>query len=233
MSLPIQVREKYLRRFDQLIADGKAIHAAIETVHGQYDPNYCSSETGNRRPDKHVVDWTSFVRWRTNALTLMDQIIPKQSAHRNAVRLIGNIQNKKDSLEWGISFLTGIKDDFEHGILDDLSLQVEAEIAGDYMGQAEQLLTEGQPGKFDHVPAAVLAGAVLEKALRALCVKQVPPIDILNHKGEQKTMTPLIEELKRANVILETKAKQLRGYAGIRNDAAHGDFDKFSRHDVE
>ena len=26
------------------------------------------------------------------------------------------------------------------------------------MGQAEGLLKEGQPGKFDHIPAAVLAG---------------------------------------------------------------------------
>ncbi len=42
--------------------------------------------------------------------------------------------------------------------------QFEAEIAADYMGQAEELLNEGSSGKYDHVPAAVLAGAVLEKS---------------------------------------------------------------------
>ncbi len=52
------------------------------------------------------------------------------------------------------------------------------------MGQAEQLLDEGQSGKYDHVPAAVLSGAVLEKALRTLCGKQVPPIATVNSKGE-------------------------------------------------
>ena len=65
--------------------------------------------------------------------------------------------------------LEAFRDDFEQGFLDDILLKVEAEVAADYMGQAESLLKEGQPGKFDHVPAAVLAGAVLEKALKTLC----------------------------------------------------------------
>ncbi len=112
-------------------------------------------------------------------------------------------------------------------------LQVEAEIAADYMGQAEQLLAEGQSGKYDHVPAAVLSGAVLEKALRTLCGKQVPPIATVNSKGEPLTLNPLIEALKKAGVFNELKAKQLRAWADIRNKAAHGEFDQFSRHDVE
>ncbi|HKM58502.1 MAG TPA: hypothetical protein VJX28_07125 [Chthoniobacterales bacterium] len=53
---------------------------------------------------------------------------------------------------------------------------MEAEVAADYMGQAEGLLKEGQPGKFDHVSAAVLAGAALEKTLRTFCNEQPPPV---------------------------------------------------------
>jgi len=106
-------------------------------------------------------------------------------------------------------------------------------MAADYMGQAENLLAEGQRGKFDHVPAAVLAGAVLEKALRTMCSQQQPPVLIVNARGERKTLNPLIEDLKKAGAFNETKAKQLRVWAGIRNHAAHGEFDQFKRADVE
>lgn len=46
-------------------------------------------------------------------------------------------------------------------------------------------------------------------------------------------MNPLIDELKSAGVFNELKAKQLRGWADIRNAAAHGESEKFKRTDVE
>lgn len=112
------------------------------------------------------------------------------------------------------------------------NLKVEAEVAADYMGQAEGLLKEGQPGKFDYVPAGVLAGALLEKALRTLCDEQQPPVSIVNAKGELRTLNSLIDELKKAEVFNELKAKQLRSWADIRNAAAHGPFSDFGKADV-
>ena len=101
------------------------------------------------------------------------------------------------------------------------------------MGQADALLKEGQPGAFDHVPAAVLSGAVLEKALRTLCDRQQPQIPITNANGDSKTLNPLIDDLKKAGVFNELKAKQLRAWADIRNKAAHGEFNQFTKGDVE
>jgi Tfp pilus assembly protein PilN len=129
--------------------------------------------------------------------------------------------------------LRGVKDDFEQGFLDDLATAIEAEIASNYMGQAEHLLAEGQRGKFDHVPAAVLAGAVLENSLRTICGQQQQPIAINNSNGDFKTLSPLVDDLKRAGVFNEAKAKQLRAWADIRNLAAHGEFTQFTRSDVE
>jgi hypothetical protein len=86
---------------------------------------------------------------------------------------------------------------------------------------------------FDHVPAAVLSGAVLEKALRTLCDQQNPPISTNKSNGERKTLDPLITDLRKDRVFNETKAKQLRAWAAIRNHAAHGEFDQFTRKDVE
>jgi uncharacterized protein YutE (UPF0331/DUF86 family) len=51
--------------------------------------------------------------------------------------------------------------------------------------------------------------------------------------GDPKTLTPLIDDLKKTGVFNELKAKQLRAWADIRNNAAHGEFDQFKRADVD
>jgi len=66
-----------------------------------------------------------------------------------------------------------------------------------------------------------------------MCEQQVPPIPTLNAKGDHKTLNPLIEDLKKAGAYNESKAKQLRAWAAVRNHAAHGEFDEFNRTDVE
>jgi hypothetical protein len=93
-------------------------------------------------------------------------------------------------------------------------------------------LREGQPGQFDHVPATVLAGAVLEKALRTLCNEQQPPVSIVNARGEPRALDSLIDELKKAELFNELKAKQLRSWADIRNAAAHSHFSDFGKTNV-
>ena len=129
--------------------------------------------------------------------------------------------------------MEALREDLEKGFLDELVLRVEAEVAANYMSQAEDLLGEGVPGKFDHVPAAVLAGAVLEKALRTLCNQQQPPIATADTKGIPKTLNPLIDDLKKAAIFNELRAKQLRAWGDVRNKAAHGEFDQFKKSDVE
>jgi hypothetical protein len=232
MNLPPLLNQKFLQRFGELISEGEAIHKAIETIPGQYDENYWSGG-GHRRPDRHVVNLQRFVTWRTSCVTLLDQILPEHHPHRKAVEGLAQISNEKGKLEWGISFLKGIEDDFKKGFLASLGIAIESEVAADYMGQAEHLLSEGQPGKYDHVPAAVLSGAMLEKALRTLCGEQQPPVPIKTSNGEPKTLNPLIDDLKKAGLFNEAKAKQLRAWAAIRNHAAHGEFDQFAKSDVE
>jgi uncharacterized protein YutE (UPF0331/DUF86 family) len=73
----------------------------------------------------------------------------------------------------------------------------------------------------------------LEKTLRKLCLTHQPPIAITDSKGDAKTLNPLIDDLKKAGVFNELKAKQLRAWADIRNKAAHGESDQFQRRDVE
>ena len=104
----------------------------------------------------------------------------------------------------------------------------DAQTIYNYMKRAEQLLADN-----DHVSAAGLSGAVLEKALRCLCQRQDPPIETEKSNGDHKTLEPLINDLAGRSVFSRTRAKQLKVWADVRNHAAHGRFDQFDRAQVE
>lgn len=232
MKLPDPILSKILARFDSLISEGRNILASSKDVPPSRSRNWATNTETHINGYKSL-DVEKFVEWRTNAATLLALVVPKGHVHRPAVEDITQLQGSYERLQEAVSLLRGIKDDLERGFLDGIAAAIEAEIAANYMGQAEQLLAEGQRGKYDHVPAAVLAGAVLEKALRALCEQQEPPISLKGSNGGFKTLGPMVDELKKVGVFNEAKAKQLRAWADIRNLAAHGEFTQFKRTDVE
>jgi len=233
MKLPTSLFAKLIGRFESLIAEGEEILRTAKTVPAQHAYNELTGRHYETRSAYQQIDWPRFVEWRTKSVTLLSHILPKDHVHYSAVESMPGLQNTESKLEWGVSMLKGVKNDLEEGFFDNIVSQIEAEVASDYMGQAEQLLSEGQSGKFDHVPAAVLAGAVLEKGLRTLCANQRPEIPVVTSKGDPKTLNPMIDELKKAGIFNELRAKQLRAWADVRNKAAHGEFDQFSRKDVE
>jgi hypothetical protein len=228
--LPPKTKQKYLARICELIEKGKQIPITHKTI-----PGRVNRITGDVGPSKNVVNvgWPQFVEWRTNCVTLLDNIIPINSTHRSTVDHFKTLTNEPGTLEFGISYLKSIQNDFENEFLGNLYVEIEAELSADYLGQAESLLKEGTSGKFEYIPAAVLAGAVLEKNLRTLCQQQNPPIDIVNDKGKTLMLNSLIDNLKKCKVFNEVQAKQLRAWADIRNSAAHGDFENFTKSQVE
>jgi hypothetical protein len=171
---------------------------------------------------------------RTQFLSLIHLLSTGANFHLSQIyERAKSLSNDSYDLKELRGYMKALKADYEAGILENLSQMIEANVAADYLGQAEQLLKEGGSGKYDHVPSAVLTGAILEDALRRLCLRQNPPIAVNKPNGEPKTLNPLIDDLKKANVFNELKAKQLRSWADIRNAAAHGEFTQFNRQDVE
>lgn len=232
MSLPIKILTVIMRRFDTLIESGEIILKNAEDISAVYEYNELNNSHYQSRAAYKKLNCSHFVEWRVKTATLLCRVLPKGNVHEAAAKDIPNLSPTEDHLVWAISFLKAVKDDLDNGFLDCLASQIEAEIASDYMGQAERLMSEGQSGKFDHVPAAVLTGAVLEKTLRKLCSQQIPPISIVTANNGHKTLSPLIDDLKKAGIFNELKAKQLRAWADIRNSAAHGAFDQFNQGDV-
>ncbi len=138
-----------------------------------------------------------------------------------------------ESIHRIVAVLRGVRDNYLAGMFHDLKVRIVADISADYMGQAESLLKEGTTGQYDHVPAVVLCGAVLEDRLRRWCNAQSPPFSTTKSDGSNKTLGPLIEELRKNQKFDKQVLRLLQWWADIRNHAAHGEFDKFTRKHVE
>jgi hypothetical protein len=236
--LPTMLRERLSQRLEGLLTEAETIRQTIKTRTGQtiVRETWMQHPIGaQKQPDYEVFDNEGCLAWMTKCTTLLSQIIPRSNPnHKRLTRAFRDAKNANPlTFRNLVARLKGIKNDFDGGFLDDLASSIETTIASDYMGQAERLLVEGQSGNFDHVPAAVLAAAILEKSLRSLCERQTPSIPATRPDGKPKTLNTFIDDLKKADLYNETKAKQLRAWASIRNHAAHGEFDQFNRQDVQ
>jgi hypothetical protein len=119
-----------------------------------------------------------------------------------------------------------LKDDLEAGYLDTLTKLAQADIFSDFLEMGEYLLTEGYKDA-----AAVIIGGVLEDTLRKIAEKN--GISIKNEKGKSLTIEPLNTELAKNTVYDKLTQKQITSWADLRNNAAHGHYDKFDKKQVE
>ena len=224
MSVPKEIDEKIRNQFDVLILEAKEL----------------VTQSGVPMSVKPF-DMTKFRSLTERMITLVNMLLGNSPRAQN---LVSELQSRElmDDARYRIDDLLGLlgalKEDYENGMLEDIYTIIENNVNYDFMQQAEQLIDEGTAGQYDHVPAAVLTGAVLEDALRRLCQRQNPPIDILKKNGDLKTAKPLIESLqqtkKNSNGLFnKATTGELEGWVKIRNDAAHGNFNDFTRDQVE
>lgn len=228
MGLAKRLKDKYIAQLDELINAGASMpmrqHSRVVAA------SYITGEMQYRHFD--LASYPEFVEWRTSCIAVLDQMVPGDSLLRKTVDSLHTLSQEPSKVEFATAFLRSVRRELERGSLDSLALQVEATVLTDYMEQAAALLAENGE-ELTHVPAAVLAGASLERSLRTLCEDLEPQEAVKNDRGEFLGMGALIDGLKRRQVFNELQAKQLRAWAAIRNSAAHGKFDEFTSHQVK
>ncbi len=166
-----------------------------------------------------------YYRFRTETMNLVRRSCGESSDHyRELKRLAETEETSTNSYYFVHCFgvLEAAQRDFEAGILFDMRALITAEVLGDFIEQSEALLKAGY-----HVPAASLAGAVLEDTLRKLYEKHSVTIPA------SSKIDGLNVELARADVYDKLVQKRITALADIRNNADHGHFDKFTKSDVE
>lgn len=163
-------------------------------------------------------------RFRVEAMNIVRRVCGETSDHYKELQRIA--EDKEIAINsyyfkdcFGI--LQAAQKDYEGEFLFDLRALVAAEVIGDFIDQAEVLVTEGY-----HVPAASLAGAVLEDTLRKMC--EANGISI----PERTKIDRLNADLARAEVYNKLIQKRITALADIRNNADHGRFEEFTKSDV-
>lgn len=195
------MEEKIIEKYNQLIAD---ISSAINCA-------------GQNWPDSAVVS-----RVVTEALNLIKKTCGGSSDHYIRLKDISegsNYHSNKSNQYKGV--IEAAYNDYKDGFAN-LDFFARAEIFEDFLSMSEYLLSEGF-----YVPAASLAGGVLEDSLRKLCDKN-------NILYPQKTkINSLNTSLAKAGVYTALVAKEIIAKADIRNNADHGKISEFSEQDVK
>jgi len=96
------------------------------------------------------------------------------------------------------------------------SYSIKLDVISDFLRQAVELANDK---KFHPAAAAILLGATLEEFLKKLAEENMIEIK------ENQTIDPVAKALYSNDIITKQDMKDITSWAGIRNDATHGDFE--------
>lgn len=102
--------------------------------------------------------------------------------------------------------------------LESESYKIKTDIINDFIMQAIELASSK---KYHPAAAAILLGAALEEFLKNLAAHK--NIDLTEVK---KTIDPITQKLYETNTITKQDLKDITSWAGLRNDATHGNFEE-------
>lgn len=179
-------------------------------------------EASKRMRDRgEYIDSDLFLNWKVKVRNLLSKVCGEESQH------FQQFEKKEDGIAFTTNYTTfkslkavflAAKEDFEDGYLSSIRTLVQAEVFDSELEQANELFSSGYS-----TAAAVVAGVVLETALRELCDRNG-----ISHGKLDKMNTDLVK----AGVYNKLNQKRITALADIRNSAAHGKPDEFTDQDV-
>ena len=128
----------------------------------------------------------------------------------------------------GRGILSAAREDITGGWLTTTRGLVSAEIFSDFLEMADYLLAEGYKD-----PAAVVTGSVLEEHLRQLCQKQgIPTTATKQGSPQPRKADALNADLGNKSVYNKLDQKNVTAWLDLRNKAAHGKYQEYTREQV-
>jgi len=199
-----------LKRFAELENNAEAVSKAKEhSFTGTDGKRYCE------------VPAPLFRGWVVRVLNLLQRIFGEDSIHCQQFKENSDKAGTIDESDFDLclSIFQAAKEDYEGGYLFDVRALVKAEVLGDALEQAEEILSAGYKD-----PACVVVGIALETTLKEMCTRNG-----ISH-GKLDSMNV---ELRKANVYNMAKQKQITAWADLRNNAAHGKWSEYNNADVK
>lgn len=220
----MKIDQKILDRFDELIEMGKTVYDSY-----QHHPPH---QPGGRVVVVSHGHWTRnsqlAMQWTVSVLTLIATVLGKENDFYTSFKVssdeISKFSESRGVVAKAQGILVAAKDTYENGYLFNIQQRITADVFSDFLEQAEYLLDGGY-----HGPAAVTAGCVLEDGLRKMCDKE----GITFPAGKKPTLSVYNQELAKKGIYSTMTLHQVNALAALRNDAAHGDWNKFTNDDVK
>ena len=154
----------------------------------------------------------------------IDRLAPPASSYRlEAQRHEGLEAHRRVPRYVGI--LTALRADVQSGWMQTVSELLHADTFSDILDQAEQLLDKNYKDA-----GAVVSGTALESHLRLLAQKA--GLDVILPSGATKKADSLNADLAKAGIYGTIQQKSVTAWLGIRNAAAHGEYEKYGLPEV-
>jgi hypothetical protein len=201
---------RFSTRFEELTAEAIKLEASKRSVYDEYE---------SRAVER--IDTELLAKWRTQAKHLIGSTCGEDSHYMKEFVDAGTASSwagPAERLRRMMAVFAAAREDFDGGYITSVRSLVQAEVFGTELEQASELLQS----KYK-VAAAVIAGIVLETALRELCDRNQ-----IQH-GKMDKMNADLAKKGTYNLLMQ---KRITALAQIRNDAAHGKPDQFTDADV-
>ena len=212
-------------RFASLAEEAEKLisEIAVETRTSKTSVRYSDQPDTYESYKVELIDFNAVTKWSVSARSLLERVLQESSSHCRAFESTYTARSSHAAVKLKrlYAIFQAAREDYEGGYLFNFKDLVHAEVFSNELEQAEYFLNEGHK-----VPAAVVAGVVLETHLRKLCEshKDVTPTQKLNRMND---------DLAKAGAYNKLRADLVRGWAKVRNHAAHGEPDEFEPSHVE
>ena len=196
--------------------------AEIEALIQEYDAARKQSQHDDA---SDVISNVRVKQMQTRCLAAIERAAGRNSVYYEQARAI--LEGRDHS--WGhLAGLVGVAASLLHniraGYLKTLEELIHGELFGDFLEMAQYLLDSGYKDA-----AAVIAGITLEAHLKQLSKKSGIPVEVA---GKSKKADKINSELATQRAYSKLDQKNVTAWLGVRNSAAHGDFEAYGKEQV-
>jgi hypothetical protein len=124
-----------------------------------------------------------------------------------------------------LAIVRALREDYAHGYMRTIEELIHADVFADFLDMATELLSKGYKD-----PATVIIGSVLEEHLRKLATLSSVSIAVGVNPKKADTINA---DLVKATAYSKLEQKNVTAWLGLRNEAAHGNYNGYDKSQVE
>jgi hypothetical protein len=168
--------------------------------------------------------------WKASIMTAwlagIERLTKPSSGYREQADRIKNMYSGHDAsnVELLAGVLQALRADLAAGYVFELAALIHADVFGDFLEMADELLNKNYKDA-----AAVIVGSVLEEHLRKLA--ETANV-LIEREGKPRKADTINADLTKAEVYNKIEQKAVVAWLGIRNDAAHAHYDNYTKEQV-